>query len=120
LAIVGMLILIQADTISQIWLFVVISGIGIGAIGTLFPIVIRDIFGADNFSAIFGFTLIFYFAGKAIGAPLAGFMFDATRSYHGVFVIITAIYAAAILGIYLAFGVNPKPLVRIFGSKKQN
>jgi hypothetical protein len=34
------------------------------------------------------------------------------------FVIITAIIAAAILGIYLAFGANPKLLVRLSTSIK--
>jgi sugar phosphate permease len=120
LAIAGMLILIQADTMSKIWLFVVTYGIGIGAYLTLLPIVTRDIFGADNFSAIFGFALVLLFAGTAIGTPLAGFMFDTTRSYHSVFVIVTVLYAVAILGIYFAFGANPKPFVRLSKSKKQN
>jgi sugar phosphate permease len=120
LAIVGMLILIQADTMSKIWLFVVISGLGIGASGTLLPIVIRDIFGAADFSAIFGFALVLLFTGTAIGTPLAGFMFDTTRSYHSVFVIVTVLYVAALFGIYFAFGANPKPFVRLSNSKKQN
>ena len=118
LAIVGMIILIQANTLSQIWLFVVIGGFGLGASGTLLPIMTRDIFGATNFSAIFGFSVVSLAVGNAIGAPIAGFIFDATGSYHNVFIIITAIYAAAILGIYLAFGANPKPLVRLSTSKK--
>jgi sugar phosphate permease len=120
LAIVGMLILIQADTMYKIWLFVVISGIGVGAYLTLLPIVTRDIFGADNFSAIFGFALVLLFTGTAIGTPLAGFMFDTTRSYHSVFVIVTVLYVAALFGIYFAFGANPKPFVRLSNSKKQN
>jgi sugar phosphate permease len=119
LAIVGMLILIQADTMYKIWLFVVISGIGVGAYLTLLPIVTRDIFGADNFSAIFGFALVLLFTGTAIGTPLAGFMFDTTRSYHSVFVIVTVLYVAAVFGIYFAFGANPKPFVRLSLTKKQ-
>jgi sugar phosphate permease len=119
LAIAGMLILIQDNTMLGIWLFVVISGLGIGASGTLLPIVIRDIFGAADFSALFGFTVVLLFAGNAIGAPLAGFIFDATRSYHSVFVIITVLYVAAVFGIYFAFGANPKPFARLSKSKKQ-
>ena len=118
LAIVGMVILIQANTVSQIWLFVVIYGLGIGASVALLPIVTRDIFGAANFSALFGFTIVLFSVGNAIGAPLAGFMYDATKSYHSVFVTITAIYAAAILGIYFAFGAKPKSLIRLPTSKK--
>jgi MFS family permease len=79
LAIIGMLILIQADTMSKIWLFVVIFGVGVGALGTLLPIVTRDIFGAANFSALFGFTAISFAVGNAIGPPLAGFMFCYSR-----------------------------------------
>ena len=46
LSMVGMLILIPAVSMSQIWPFVIIYGLGIGAGGTLLPIVTRDIFGA--------------------------------------------------------------------------
>jgi sugar phosphate permease len=112
IAVAGMLVLTQADTMSKIWLFVAIYGLGNGVFGTLLPIVTRDIFGAANFSALFGLAVVFLFVGGAIGVPLAGFMFDATGSYHSVFIITTAIYAAAIFGIYFAFGVKPKPLVR--------
>ena len=118
LAIFGMIILIGANTVSQIWFFVVIFGFGIGAPGTLLPIVIRDIFGAANLSVLIGFTVVLFAVGNAIGAPLAGFMFDSTGSYHSVFIIIIALFAAAILGIYSAFGANPKPLVRLSTSKK--
>jgi MFS family permease len=118
LAIIGMLILIRAGTMSQIWLFVVMFGVGIGALGTIMPIVTRDIFGVANFSTFFGFIAVLFTIGNAIGPPLAGFMFDATGSYHSVFIIITAIIVAAILLIYLAFGANPKPLVRLSKSIK--
>jgi len=119
LTIAGMLILLQADTMSKIWLFVAIYGLGNGVLGTLLPIVTRDIFGPADFSAILGFAVVFLLAGGAIGVPLAGFMFDATRSYHHIFAITTAIYAIAILGIYFAFGVNPKPLMRGHVPKKR-
>ena len=118
LSVLGMLILIPAVSMSQIWPFVIIYGLGIGASGTLLPIVTRDIFGASDFSAMFGFVIVLLAAGNSVGAPLAGFMYDATGSYHRVFVIITAIYIAAIIGIYFAFGANPKPLVRPAKSKK--
>jgi len=74
--------------------------------------VTKDIFGARDFSAMFGFVIVLLAAGNSIGAPLAGFMYDATGSYHRVFMIITGIYAAAIIALYFAFGANPKPLLR--------
>ena len=120
LAVGGMLVLLQADTISKIWLFVVIYGFGAGAFGTLLPIVTKDIFGVRDFTSIFGFALVLLFAGNAIGAPLAGFMYDATGSYRSVFMIITAINAIAIISIYFAYGINPKPLLRLTVSKNGN
>jgi sugar phosphate permease len=119
LATVGMLILIQATSMSSIWLFVAVFGLGTGAFGTLLPMVTRDIFSSTNFGTVFGLAVVFLFAGNAIGVPLAGFMFDASGSYHSVFIIITAIYAAAILGIYFAFGANPKPLIRLSYQKSK-
>jgi sugar phosphate permease len=120
LAVVGLVLLLPSPTVSQIWLAVIIYGFGVGAVGTLVPLVTRDIFGTTNFSTLFGFTVVLFAAGNAIGAPLAGFMFDATGSYHNVFVIVIAIYAAAILGIYLACGIRPKPLMRTSTAKKLN
>jgi MFS family permease len=117
LAIIGLLVLLRADTMPQIWLFVVLFGLGIGASGTLLAIVTREIFGAANFSALFGFTNVIFMAGCAIGAPLAGFIFDATGSYKMVFVIVAAFFAGAMLTIYFAFGAAPKPLVRLPAGK---
>jgi sugar phosphate permease len=118
IAMVGMIVLVQADTMSKVWLFAVIYGVGIGASGTLLPIVTRDIFGADNFSVLFGFVVVLFSLGNAVGTPLAGFMFDATGSYQSVFSIITVLYAAAVIWIYFAFGANPKPLMRRSLQKK--
>lgn len=114
----GMLVLLQADTMSKIWLFVVLFGLGIGAFGTLLPVVTRDVFGTANFSALFGLTNVVYVVGFAAGAPLAGFIFDATGSYHMVFVIVTANYIFAILAIYFAFGASPQPMIKHLISKK--
>jgi hypothetical protein len=47
-------------------------------------------------------------------------MYDATGSYRSVFMIITAINAIAIIGIYFAYGINPKPLLRLTVSKNGN
>jgi predicted MFS family arabinose efflux permease len=112
LAIAGMLVLLRADTMPKVWLFVVLFGLGIGASGTLLPIITRDIFGSANFSALFGITNVSYSIGFAIGAPLAGFLFDATGSYQAIFIVVASIFMAATLAVYLAFGVRPKPLMR--------
>jgi len=120
IAIAGMLVLLRADTMSKIWFFVILFGIGVGASGTLLPIITRDIFGSADFSVLFGFTNIFFVIGCAAGAPLAGFMFDVTGSYHAIFVIVTTIFIGSILAIYFAFGAAPKPLLRHPALKEMN
>lgn len=110
--IIGMLILMQADTMSKVWLFVIVYGLGTSAATTLLPIVTRDIFGTKDFSLLFGFTNVLYVIGGAIGTPLAGFMFDSMKSYHGVFILVTVIYVFSILTLYFAFGANPRPFMR--------
>ncbi len=110
--IIGMLILLQANTMSRVWLFVVVYGLGAGASTTLLPIVTREIFGTENFSVVFGFTNVLFVVGYALGVPLAGFMFDMTGSYYAVFIIVISIYVIAILTLYFAFGVKPKPIMK--------
>jgi len=119
IAIGGLLLLLGADMMPKIWLSVVLFGLGVGASGTLLPIITRDIFGAAGFSTLFGFTNVIFVGGYAMGAPLAGFIFDATGSYHMVFIIVTAIYMAAILAIYFAFGIKPKPFVKRFSTRNR-
>jgi len=100
-----------AVSMSQIWPFVIIYGLGIGAGGTLLPIVTRIFSGARDFSAMFGFVIVLLSAGNSIGAPWPDICMTppglTTRVYHHY-----AVYIAAIVFIYFAFGVNPKPLVR--------
>jgi sugar phosphate permease len=110
--IAGMLILMQANTMSRVWMFVIVFGLGTGAATTLLPIVTRDIFGGKDFSVLFGFTNVLFVVGGAIGTPLAGFMFDAMGSYYGVFIVVAIIYAISILSIYFAFGASPRTLLK--------
>jgi MFS family permease len=109
IALAGMLLLMRAESTSIMWVAVLVFGLGVGASGTLLPIVTREIFGSANFSAVFGITNVMFLAGFALGAPLAGYIFDYTGSYHGVFVIVSVIYLIAILFIYLSFGLKPRP-----------
>jgi len=105
----GMVILMHTKSMSQVWLFVIVYGLGTGASTTLLPMVLRDLFGSANFSMLFAILDIFYRGGAAIGVPMAGFIFDATGSYSLVFTIIIIFYILAAITIYLVFGINPHP-----------
>jgi len=99
----GILVLMRADTMPLVWLFVVIFGFGSGAAGIIFPLIIGDIVGPAGFSTVFGFANMAFCLGWALGAPLAGFIFDATNSYTWVFIIAAIFQAVAIPAIYGAY-----------------
>ncbi len=53
------------------------------------------IFGNKNFTSIYGTILMFVTVGGAIGAPLCGFIFDYTKSYHAAWLTLAACGAVA-------------------------
>ena len=108
----GMLLLMRANTISGIWLFVVVYGLGVGASATLLPMVLWDIFGSSAFSMLFAILDVFFRTGFTLGVPFAGFVFDATGSYRLVFTIVIGLYIIAAVIMYFTFGVNPRPFTK--------
>ncbi len=100
-------ILINAHNMSTVWLFVIVFGIGLGAGGTVLPLITNDIFGPAGFNTVYGFINLFFYAGFAFGPPLAGFIFDATGSYLEVFVITIILFIAAIICTYFIYGTRP-------------
>lgn len=116
----GMLLLMQASTISDIWLFVVVYGLGVGASTTLLPLVLKDIFGTAAFSMLFAVLDLFFRGGYTLGIPFAGFVFDATGSYRLVFTIIIVLYITAGTIMYFTFGASPKPFMKRLKTVKMN
>ncbi len=108
LAVIGVFILMRANSMPIVWLFVIVYGLVTGASGTLLPLVIVDIFGPASMSVIFGLVNFVFTSGLALGAPLAGFIFDATGSYTTVFTVVAILYLVAMASIYFAYGVSPK------------
>jgi MFS family permease len=108
--IIGVFILLRANSMSLVWLFVIVYGFASGSFFSLLPLVIRDIFGAKAYTILFGFVNSLFVVAQAVGAPLAGFIFDATGSYHWVFIVAIAFYLVAMISIYFAYGVKPRRL----------
>jgi MFS transporter, OFA family, oxalate/formate antiporter len=75
-----------------------IFGFSYGGVTALFPALVGDFFGRIAIGAIVGF--IFALAGSpaAFGPLIAGYMYDATKSYHAAFVL-SAILNLVALGL---------------------
>jgi MFS family permease len=82
--------------LALLYLAAAVFGFSYGGVTALFPALIGDFFGRLAIGAIVGF--IFALAGSpaAFGPLIAGYMYDATKSYHGAFVLSAALNLAAL------------------------
>ena len=77
-----------------VYVYGILMGLGYAATVPIMPAVISDVFGGARFGSIFGSLHLANAMGGAVGAWLAGTVFDATGSYRMSF--LTAAIAAAL------------------------
>jgi MFS transporter, OFA family, oxalate/formate antiporter len=70
-----------------------IIGGGVGGLHLLLRLAWADYYGRQHLGAIRGITLPVQIGGQAVGPITAGFVFDATGSYHIVFLLFAAVAA---------------------------
>ena len=106
----GMCLLLQALSfvgfthsfgLSLLYLSAGVFGFSYGGVTALFPALVGDFFGRVAVGAIVGF--IFAMAGSpaAFGPLIAGYIYDATHSYHAAFELSAVLNVAALLLIFL-------------------
>ena len=110
--IMGMWLLLRVNNMTDVWLFVVVYGLGVGASSTLFPIILRDRFGSTAFSMLFSITDVCFKIGSSAGAVFAGYLYDSSGSYHLVFLIVILLYILGAVLLYLSCGVSPVPFLK--------
>ena len=78
-----------------------VFGFSYGGVTALFPALIGDFFGRISIGAIVGF--IFALAGSpaAVGPLIAGYMYDATKSYTAAFVLSATLNLSALLLVFV-------------------
>jgi len=83
--------------------FNILFGFSIAVRTVLPPLMTARVLGQKHFAVIYGFLNIFTTLGTAVGVPLSGFIYDATKSYHLAFALyiglclITAAAGVAVL-----------------------
>jgi MFS family permease len=102
IGVVGFGTIMVARSLTLVIAYCVILGIGFGiqgiAMGNLFP----DYFGRSEFPKIMGFTTPVTTIGSSLGAPIAGFIRDATGSYLPAFQVCLVMLALGFVCIILA------------------
>ncbi len=97
LAALAFLWLLFAKEIWTLYIFAVIFGLGYGGIVVLETVITAELFGLRSLGVILGGLMLLETVGMALGAPLAGSIFDATGDYDLAFLICTIIGALAII-----------------------
>ena len=107
LQVIGIVVLMKAETGFLIWVFVILFGFGMGTSVTLISLVTADAFGHVHLGTILGVVSMAVLLSSAAGPFVAGLVFDATQSYDRVFQFFFVLYVLAALAIWAA----PRPHV---------
>ncbi|MBI4186902.1 MAG: MFS transporter [Chloroflexi bacterium] len=84
---IALLWLLLASKPWMLYLFPVIFGFPYGGLTLTGALIAPALFGLRELGALLGFISVGYFIGAAIGPVMAGYIFDATGRYQGVFLI---------------------------------
>ena len=106
----GILILLTADGIGQVFIFTVVFGLGWGAPNLLFAMR-ADYFGRKYFATIAGVEQSIVAIGTVIGPVYAGIVYDVNQSYQIAFV--TFVLTIALGAVICFFSYPPKPPERL-------
>lgn len=98
----GLLILANIQQIWHIAAFLPIYGIGLGATIPLRPALIADYFGRAAIGTILGVMMSIILFGSVLSPLLAGWFFDITGNYRGIFSIYAFVLALGIPAVLLA------------------
>ncbi len=97
---VGVLVLAHVRTIEQVYIFLVIFGIGYGGAIPTFIAMRGEYFGRKAFATIQGIMRLFLMVPTVVGPIFAGYVYDSTGSYYSAFMLFALLYvlgAAVIL-----------------------
>ncbi len=78
------------SSVERVWLlvpFLIFFGIGYGGLNVMIAGLLRDYFGRNKFSTIFGFAAGVLTVGQVIGPLLAGWVYDKWGSYQGIWLV---------------------------------
>jgi MFS family permease len=103
--------LIMAQASLGAWpvvLFVLLMGLGYGGVSAVYAASAADLFHGLHFGKILGLLDIGFGVGAALGAYLAGVLFDRLHSYHLVFYLVMGLAVVSIGCIWIAAPRRPR------------
>ncbi|MFB3076743.1 MAG: MFS transporter, partial [Lysobacterales bacterium] len=102
LAATAMGVLVITDNLAKAYLFAVLQGAAASWINVLAPILLASYYGRQSMGSVFGIVRAGQVIGFALGALIAGVVYDSTGSYENAFILFVVIAMASSLLILLA------------------
>jgi sugar phosphate permease len=99
---VGVCVLLNAESIAMVWVYVTIFGFAMGGVIVLLPLVVGHFFGLAAFGVIMGTLSLILALGNASGALISGMIYDFFGSYDYAMIAYMCLYLIATLSIFLA------------------
>ena len=93
----GLVIMALAASVPMMWIGIVVFGTGFGGLGALLLLVVQEAFGLKAFGSIMGVFQMAMIGSFAGGPALAGWLHDRSGSFTSAFLIIAALFVAAII-----------------------
>lgn len=98
----GVLVLLGAESIATVWVYVTIFGFAMGGVIVLLPLAVGHFFGLAAFGVIMGALSLILALGNASGALISGIIHDSFGSYDYAMIAYLCLYLIAALSIFLA------------------
>ena len=86
----------------------VMYGFGTCTATVAISIMTTSVFGAKNYSELYGFISAFTMAGSAIGSSAIGFLYDLTGSYHPALTVLAILTALTIVIMFVCINMGQK------------
>ena len=102
MGVISLLLLETMGAKSFIYTFLIFFGMGWGVTAPMFMSVAADLFKGKAFGLIYGLVEGGIGVGGALGAWVAGFIFDRTQSYHMAFVLVIIVFILSCFFIWVA------------------
>ncbi|MFH1486422.1 MAG: MFS transporter [Chloroflexota bacterium] len=104
----ALIFLLRAETVEQVYIFIVLYGLGWGS-APLMMSIRGEYFGRRYYGTISGFNQAFVMIGHVAGPVFAGWVFDITQSYHLAFAIFAStLFAGAVSHFFAKPPAPPK------------
>jgi MFS family permease len=112
----GVLVLMDAQDMATVYLFIFLFGVGFGGNVPLMPAIRTEYFGRASLGKIQGFMNPVSMVAGAVGPIFAGYLFDSTGSYRTSFLITGLLTFGAVITMFFARPAQPPKSAKTLAS----